>query len=78
MRFGLQRNLLNQMSRSKMSTHQERYAMSRCKMGYICNSYTMAARNIADIYTQSPRTMGVYSLQLRYCIIDINHALTLG
>ena len=26
----------------------------------ICNSYTMAARDFADIYTQSPRAVGVY------------------
>ena len=26
----------------------------------VCNSYTMAARDFADIYTQSPRAAGVY------------------
>ena len=26
----------------------------------ICNSYTMAARDFADIYIQSPRAVGVY------------------
>ena len=29
-------------------------------MKSICNSYTMAVRDFADIYTQGPRAVGVY------------------
>ena len=35
-------------------------ALHICNSYIICNSYTMAARDFADIYTQSPRAAGVY------------------
>ena len=34
--------------------------MVQCCTHAFCNSYTMAARDFADIYTQSPRAAGVY------------------
>ena len=47
---------------------------------YVCNSYTMAARDFADIYTQSaratgPRAAGVYVSKIpsSYGTSDIYH-----
>ena len=47
------------------------YRMGR----HICNSYTMAARDLPEIYTQSPRAEGVYFRQIpsSHGITDIFH-----